>query len=338
MFASPKTVTRPHVSHVLRSNQFDKQFLEYLFILTDAIRRFDKSREGLNYLGSLLTHKRVMLYFTQPSTRTFLSFQSACHIVGTKTSEIRDSQVSSEKKGESIEDSLRTFSSYVDLIIMRSPVAGLCDRIASLLDETNRPVPVINAGSGPDEHPTQALLDMYTLHRSFYKLGGIKNKTICMVGDLKRGRTVRSLSQLLKHYENINIIFCSPKEFQIEDDLRCQLKDSSNINFIETDQFLPSIRQADAVYMTRIQDEYDLNNESKSVDTSNFHLKFEHLPLLKSDCVILHPMPRRNELDVMIDKDPRARYWRQERNGMWIRVALITMIFGVDEKILLPEL
>jgi aspartate carbamoyltransferase catalytic subunit len=278
-----------------------------------------------------------MLYFTQPSTRTFLSFQTACQIVGMGTNEIRDSSTSSERKGESIEDSLRTFSSYVDVIIMRTPEPGLCDRIANLLNETERPIPIVNAGSGPDEHPTQALLDIYTLNRSFVKHGGIDGKTIMMVGDLKRGRTIRSLSGLLSNYRDVKILFVSPPEFRISDDLRQKLKQKGQ-KFEETDQFEDALRVADAVYMTRVQDEYDTDGESKKVDYRRFHLKAEHLPLMKTTSVIMHPLPRRQELDVAIDNDPRAKYWRQERNGMWTRVALLTKIFGVDRKIVLPEL
>lgn len=323
--------------HILSSAQFDRPFLDYMCLLTDTIRRFDKSKEGLLYLKGLLAHKRSMLYFTQPSTRTFLSFQSACQILGMSPSEIRDSSTSSERKGESIEDSLRTFSSYVDMIVMRTPVAGLCDRIAAILDETDRPVPIINAGSGPDEHPTQALLDIYTLNRSFVRDGGIDGKTITMVGDLKRGRTIRSLSGLLGNYKDARIIFVSPPEFRIADDLRQKLI-RQGINFQETDQMLDALRITDAVYMTRVQDEYDQEGESKKVDNRRFHLKHEHLKLMKESAVIMHPLPRRDELDVAIDSDPRAKYWRQERNGMWTRVALLTKIFGVDTKIVLPEL
>ena len=187
--------------------------------------------------------------------------------------------VSSEKKGESIEDSLRTFSSYVDLIVMRSPVRGLCDRIASLLDETHRSVPIINAGSGPDEHPTQALLDLYTLYRSFKNSDGLRKKTICMVGDLKRGRTVRSLSQLLSFYEDTHLIFCSPKPFQIEDDLRQLLLKSKNITFEETENFQDSIGRSDSIYMTRVQDEYD-DKSLEGVSISDYYLTVEHLKYL----------------------------------------------------------
>ncbi|RAI03406.1 aspartate carbamoyltransferase [Acuticoccus sediminis] len=323
--------------HVLTSSQFDRRFLNYLCQLTNTIRRFDKSREGLAYLGSLLSHKRAMLYFTQPSTRTFLSFHSACHILGITASEIRDSATSSERKGESVEDSLRTFSSYVDLIIMRSPIPGLCDRTAQLLDATPRPVPIINAGSGPDEHPTQALLDIYTLTRSLRMRGGIDGKTICMVGDLRRGRTVRSLARLLANYEGVRIIFSSPPAFRIAQDLRTDLA-AAGVAFEETDAFLPAIAEADAVYMTRIQDEYDVGDESGALDYSKYHLRAEHLPSLRDDCVIMHPLPRRDELDPEIDHDPRAKYWRQERNGMWVRAAVLTMLFGVDDRIQLPEL
>ena len=213
----------------------------------------------------------------------------------------------------------------------------MCDRIAACLAETDRPIPVVNAGSGPDEHPTQALLDIYTLNRSFIRNGGIDGKTITLVGDLKRGRTVRSLSALLTNYKDVNIQFVSPDAFRIEDDLRTKLT-NSGISFTETDHLEDALKTSDAVYMTRVQDEYDTAGESKGVDTSKFHLKYEHLDLLSDSSIIMHPLPRRNELDPRIDNDPRAKYWRQERNGMWTRVALLTKLLGVDTKILLPEL
>ena len=322
--------------HILSASQFNRAFLDYMYELINQIRKFDKTKDGLMYLQSLLPHRRAMLYFTQPSTRTFMSFQAACTILGIKPSEIRDTATSSERKGESIDDSLRTFASYVDLIVMRAPVAGLSDRIATLLDTTPRPVPIINAGSGPDEHPTQALLDIYTLQRSFKSAAGIEGKTICMVGDLKRGRTIRSLSRLLANYPGTRLIFCSPPEFKIADDLRQFLR-GRDISFEETTNFTAAIEAADAIYMTRVQDEYDQAGASK-VDTRAYCLKQEHLPLLRRDSVIMHPLPRRDELDPAIDQDPRAKYWRQERNGMWTRVALITILMGVDSHIVLPTL
>lgn len=320
--------------HVLNSGQFEKADLEYIFALSEKIRLYNDSTEGLMYLRSLLPHKRAMLFFSQPSTRTFLSFQAACHILGIQTSDIRDPNTSSEKKGETIEDSLRTFASYVDIIIMRSAVAGLCEKIALALQDTKSNVPIINAGSGPDEHPTQALLDLYTLTRGFKLNGGLQNKTICMVGDLKRGRTVRSLSLLLRHFADIKIIFCSPHEFKIGDDICAKLDQHPNVSYTHTTNFLDSISSADAIYMTRIQDEYDTAQSSlSSIDVSSYYLKHEHLNILKPTCKILHPMPRRLELDPLIDQDPRAQYWQQQRNGMWLRTSLIAILLGADKAI-----
>ena len=324
------------LKHILRASQFSRQDLEFVYRLTNRIRQFDKHKEGLLYLRGLLNEKRAMLYFTQASTRTFLSFQSACHILGLQTMEIRDSSTSSEIKGESIDDSIRTFSSYVDLIIMRSSVPGLCDRTAENLDQTPRAVPIINAGSGPDEHPTQAVLDMYTLMRSFKGADQIDGKTICFVGDLKRGRTVRSLAQMLCQFDGMKMLFVSPEELKMESDIIEKLQEHK-IDFTETDDFEGVIRQADAIYMTRIQDEYD-EGENSSSPPGLFSLTQKHLDVIRRDCVIMHPLPRRTELDKAIDSDPRAMYWRQERNGMWTRAALISIIFGVAEKVLLPNL
>ena len=327
-----------HLKHILRADQFTREDITFIYYLTNQIRRFDKHKEGLLYLKSLLNEKRAMLYFTQVSTRTFLSFQSACYILGMQPLEIRDPSISSEVKGESLDDSLRTFSSYVDLIIMRSAIPGLSEHTAHRLDQTARAIPVINAGSGPDEHPTQAILDMYTLMRSFKGPDQVDGKKICFVGDLRRGRTVRSLTQLLCQFDGIEIFFVSPKELKIEEDLRKKLRENQ-INFAETDDFEGVIRQADVIYMTRIQDEYDKSDSDKtSSSLPPFALTKDHLNVIKKDCVIMHPFPRRSELDTAFDNDPRAMYWRQERNGMWTRAALIATIFGVADKVLLPHL
>jgi aspartate carbamoyltransferase catalytic subunit len=318
---------------VLFSQQFTRAFLDSLYEVTNRIRRIAKNREGIQWLHTLHGHQRAMLYFVQPSTRTFLSFQNACHILGFHTSEIRSMETSSEIKGESPEDSIRTFSSYVDLIVMRHPLAGFAEKTAWLLNSySDRPVPVINAGSGKDQHPSQALLDVYTLQRSFEERGGIEGKVIAMVGDLKRGRTVRSLSYLLRNYPGVEILYAAPPEFQIGDDIKEYL-DHHGIRFAEYDSLDDVVGMADALYMTRIQDEHDEAGESKS-EYQGFCLSKDVLARMKPDAIIMHPLPRRGEIDVSVDKDPRAMYWRQERNGMWIRAALITMIFGTDEFLL----
>jgi aspartate carbamoyltransferase catalytic subunit len=318
------------------SQQLDRKILDHLYQLTCAMRKISKTKEGHLFLQSRLSHKRAILYFAQPSSRTFLSFESACHLLGIKTSDIRDLSLSSEIKGESRDDTIRTFSSYAHLIIMRHPESNMAERAAWLLNtHSNRPVPVLNGGSGHDQHPTQALLDIYTLERSLSKQGGLDGKTVIMCGDLKRGRTVRSLSYLMKNYNNVSLIFVAPPQFQMEEDL-LKFLDENRIPYqIEAESLRKVLPQADAIYMTRVQDEHDKSKgESSQVDLSNFKLKAEDMKLVKEHGVILHPFPRRDEIDVVIDRDPRAKYWRQERNGMWTRAALIAHIFGVDGEIL----
>ena len=257
-------------------------------------------------------------------------------MLGMKTSEIRNASVSSEVKGESDDDSLRTFSSYTDLIIVRHKGQDIAERAAWLLNtRTNRPVPVINGGSASDQHPTQAILDVYTLQRSFANQGGLDGKTILMCGDLKRGRTVRSLSYLMKNFEDIEIIYAAPQAFQMKEDV-CSFLERHKIPFhIETEALENVLSKADAIYMTRIQDEHDaIAGESDKTDSSMFKLSLSGMSKVRPNAVIMHPFPRRDEIDVAIDSDLRAMYWRQERNGMWTRAALIAYIFDVHDEIL----
>ena len=319
--------------HTLFAQQFDRKILDRLCRLATEIRTIAKTRNGMCFLQSLLSHKRAMLYFSQPSSRTFLSFQSACQILGVKTGEVRDTSTSSEFKGESHEDSIRTFSSYFDFIIMRTLEKGLAEHMAWTLSNSERPVPIINAGSGKDQHPTQALLDIYTLQRSFERRGGLRDRSVMFVGDLARGRTVRSLSTLLLNYENIEQIFVAPDPLQIGQDILDMLtargvKWTVSSNMAD---FLPSV---DAIYMTRIQDEWDSKKgESDCIDTSAFKISPEEMRLCKPDAILMHPLPRRDEISIEVDRDPRAMYWRQMRNGMWIRAALIASTFDCASRI-----
>lgn len=316
--------------HVVDTKPFDRQTLEALCELSTSVRTVAKVPAGAVGLQALLADKRAMLYFTQASTRTFLSFNNACHILGIRTSEIRDSSTSSEIKGESVEDSLRTFSSYVDIIIMRTWQKGLAGRAAELMNAIPRPLPIINAGSGPDQHPTQALLDIYTLERSFAERGGIDGKVIGMMGDLKRGRTVRSLSYLMKNYEDVKLVFIAPPAFEMEPDIKAYL-DEQGIAFRETGNLEQVLPELDALYVTRIQAEYDTSGESAEIDLSDFSITPKELPRLRDDAIIMHPLPRGPELHPDVDQDPRAMYWRQERNGMWMRVALLISVLGATE-------
>jgi aspartate carbamoyltransferase catalytic subunit len=318
------------------SQQLDRQILDDIYRITNQLRFVAKSKTGSIFLQSVLCHKRAMLYFTQPSSRTYLSFENACHILGIKTTEIRDPRVSSEVKGESFDDSLRTFSSYTDLIIMRDARPNTAERAAWLLNTfTNRPLPVINGGSGSDQHPTQAVLDVYTLQKSFERQGGLDGKTILMCGDLRRGRTVRSLSYLMKNFEDIKIVYAAPEAFQMKQDV-CVFLERQGIPYIKESERLERVlHEADAIYMTRIQDEHDeFAGQSNKTDISKFKLGISDMPKVKANAIIMHPFPRRDEVDVAIDPDPRAMYWRQERNGMWTRAALIAYIFNVHKEIL----
>ncbi len=337
-YGKPTNEKLEHFKHnrrifdVIYAQQFDRDFLDYLCNLADMTRLLAKTKVGQSKLRHLLPHKRAMLYFVQPSTRTFLSFQNACHILGLTNSEIRGTSTSSEVKGESQEDTIRTFASYVDLIISRHPEAGFAEKTAWVLNQTERPVPVLNGGSGPDQHPTQALLDIYTLEREFRTIGGLDGKKIAMVGDLKRGRTVRSLSYLMKNYEDVELYYVAPKIFKMRDDIK-EFLNRHNILFHETKDFESVMPVVDAIYMTRIQNEYSEKPASEAETFPEFHLKQEHLSRIQTHCAILHPLPRRYEIDIRIDKDPRAAYWRQERCGMWIRAALIAYVFRVDNEI-----
>ncbi len=313
--------------HVINAKPFHRSVLDELCSLTNRARTVARTRHGAQFLKELLPHKRAMLYFTQPSTRTFLSFANACEILGMATNEIRNPSTSSEVKGETFADSIRTFSSYVDVIIMRTPEQGSAGAAAELMDSIPRRVPIINAGSGKDQHPTQALLDIYTLERSFNERGGIDGKVIGMMGDLKRGRTVRSLTYLMKHYEDVRLVFIAPDKFQMDDDIKDHLNEHK-IPFVETTNMHKVLPELDALYVTRMQFEHDKHGESASFDMGDFTVGPQEANRLKPDAVIMHPLPRGTEIHAEVDRNHRAMYWRQERNGMWMRSALLIKIFG----------
>src|SRR5262245_1686025 len=318
--------------HVIDPRVFERPLLDELCSLANHAPLLAKSEPGARALRDLLPTRRAMLYFTQPSTRTFLSFNNACHILGMRTSEIRDPSTSSEVKGESFEDSIRTFSSYVDVIVMRTKEAGRAEQAAKLMNGIPRPVPIINAGSGSDQHPSQALLDIYTLQRSFENRGGIDGKVIGMMGDLKRGRTVRSLCYLMKNYVGVRLVFIAPEQFAMEPDVKAHL-DEHRIPYCETTRLAEVLPSLDAIYVTRMQTEWDVAGESSNVELSQFSIGAAELSALRPGAIVMHPLPRGQEIDPAIDQDPRAMYWRQERNGMWMRVAVLIKIFGAEDRI-----
>ena len=320
------------LQNVMLSHQFSISLMEELFDIADHVKEMTRKPNGIEFLKSLLCHKKAMLYFTQPSTRTFLSFLTACQMVGMDTGEVRDPSLSSEYKGESQEDGVRVFSSYFDMIIMRDPKPGFCEYMAYLLDNTGRSVPIMNGGSGKDQHPTQALLDLYTMHRSFQEYGGIRKKRYAFVGDLLRGRAVRSSVMLLSQYKEVEMDFIAPSSFQIATDLEEYLL-SQCVKINKTDNLESVISKIDCIYMTRIQDEYDLSGESNLIDYSQYSLTQDNVNRMKKDSIILHPLPRRHEISPEVDADPRAMYWRQLRNGVYIRAALLLYVFNVAHRL-----
>ncbi len=322
----------PDLFHVIDPRTFERSLLNELCELATRVRRIAKYPAGALYLKRMLPTQQAMLYFTQPSTRTFLSFNSACHILGMSTNEIRDPSTSSEVKGETFEDSIRTFSSYVDVIIMRTREPGRAALAAKLMNSIPRPIPVINAGSGSDQHPTQALLDIYTLDRSFEARGGIDGKVIGMMGDLKRGRTVRSLCYLMHNYADVKLVFIAPRQFAMEGDVKNHLAEQG-IPFVETEELHAVLPDLDALYVTRMQSEWDVAGESRAVDLSRFSIGPAELQRMRPEAIVMHPLPRGPEIDRLVDADPRAMYWRQERNGMWMRVAVLLKIFKLAGRV-----
>jgi len=348
------------LKHVIFAQQFTLDLLNHLGRLADTIRELSQSKEGGSFLTSLLAHKRGMLYFTQTSTRTFLSFHAACQQLGLQCGEIRDPSLSSEFKGEHPLDSMRMFSSYFDLIIMRSKVPSLAECAAYMMNELDdfhqRNIPIVNGGSGADEHPTQALLDFYTIQRTFsFKARtdsssrtrfddlrrkypsltkGLDGKTYCFCGDVGRGRTVRSLTQLLALNKNVTMIFVTPQHEKLA--LPSEMRDdllSAGVKVEQSENLNDVISQVDLLYMTRIQHEHDSEQDKaffRDLDFSQFRLSNVMLDNMKEYAAILHPFPRNEEIPFDIDSDPRAMYFRQARNGIWSRSALIAYLFDVD--------
>jgi len=320
-----KTInTNLQSTNCITSNQYTLDNLLNLCKLTDNIKNIASTKEGLQYLKSLLPHKRAILYFKQASTRTFLSFQNACSILGISTSDVRDTSTSSEMKGETELDAIKTFSQYTDLIIMRHPDSEFIYEVSDCLNNLSNNTRLINAGSGSNEHPTQALLDFYTM----YKYGLLEGKKIAFVGDLFRSRAVRSLALLLNKVSGTKLYFIAPEKYQIKNDILQQL----NIDYELTDNIEKVLPEVDVVYMVRLQDEYKgFWNGEDFIDTKRYSINKNNINTLKENAIILHPLPRRNEISIEIDKNHRAKYWEQCQNGMWVRVALIADMFGIDK-------
>ena len=267
--------------------------------------------------------KKLATLFFEPSTRTRLSFEAAMLDLGGKVLGFSDAQCSSSSKGESVADTIHVVSCYADIIAMRHPKEG-APRVASMHSE----VPVINAGDGGHNHPTQTLTDLLTISR---ELGRLNDFTIGFCGDLKFGRTVHSLISALSRYPGIKIVLISPEELELPDYIQRDVIDKNGLESYKTTDLLEVMPQLDVLYMTRVQKERFFNEDDYLRLRDSYILTPDKLDTAKKDLKILHPLPRVNEISVKIDADPRACYFKQVRNGKFIRMALILKLLKEAE-------
>ncbi|MDO4176026.1 MAG: aspartate carbamoyltransferase [Bacillota bacterium] len=259
--------------------------------------------------------RKLATLFFEPSTRTRLSFEAAMYELGGNVLGFSEAQSSSAAKGESVADTIRTVGAYADIIAMRHPKEG-----APVVASVKSTVPVINAGDGGHNHPTQTLTDLLTISR---EKGRLNNMTVGLCGDLKFGRTVHSLITAMSRYENVKFVLISPEELKIPEYLKQEVLIKKGIDFVETRDLESAMPQLDILYMTRVQRERFFNEQDYLRLKDSYILTPDKLDNAKADLAILHPLPRVNEISVAVDDDPRARYFEQVRNGKFIRMALI---------------
>lgn len=300
--------------HILSVDQFDRAYLLNLFRDATRIRQLPRTAQRNRLPGQILA-----TVFYEPSTRTRLSFETAMARLGGAVLTVENAnESSSATKGESIEDTARMLQAYADAVVMRHPETGMPERASRVVS-----IPVINAGDGASEHPTQALLDLYTIQN---ELGQIDDLHIAIVGDLKYGRAPRSLAMLLRQTRGTRITFLAPPTVPVGDDIK-QLLTEAGVSFQEASSF-EAISDADVVYQTRIQRERFADQASYEESLGYYAIDRSVLDRLKPQAIILHPLPRVDEIDPAIDSDPRAAYFRQAENGVYIRMALLDQLLG----------
>ncbi|TJX15381.1 aspartate carbamoyltransferase [Tissierella creatinini] len=259
--------------------------------------------------------------FYEPSTRTRLSFEAAMLRLGGKVVGFSEPGSSSVQKGESLNDTLRTVGAYTDIIVMRHPKEGAPKLGADLC-----PVPLINAGDGGHQHPTQTLTDLYTILES---KGSLDNLVLGFCGDLQFGRTVHSLIKAMSRYKNVKFVLISPVELEVPEYIKTEILDKNEVEYIEVERLEDVIDTLDILYMTRVQKERFFNEVDYIRLKDSYILDLKKLEKAKKDLAILHPLPRVNEIKVEVDSDPRAKYFKQVKNGMFVRMALIAKLLGV---------
>ena len=299
--------------HVVAVSQFSRNDLEQIFTHADEMRVLPRSEQRLS--GRILA-----TIFYEPSTRTRLSFESAMlRLGGGVISTENAREFSSAIKGETVEDTVRIVESYADAIVIRHYEQGAASRAAKV-----SAVPILNAGDGPGEHPTQALLDLYTIRHELGRIDGLK---VALVGDLKYGRTARSLALLLRETTGAELIFVSPQSTPMGDDIREAL-DSAGVRYRDESNLDAALAEVDVVYQTRIQKErFDSPADYESARGS-YVIDSASLDLMHPDAILLHPLPRVDEIATDVDADPRAAYFRQAKNGVFVRMALLDLVLN----------
>jgi aspartate carbamoyltransferase len=299
---------------ILHGNQFSKKDIEAIIKIASNFENDLKKKDSL----ALLKGKILATLFYEPSTRTRLSFEAAMQRLGGGVISMGSVESSSVAKGETLTDTVQTVSQYADVIVIRHPRTGSAREAADAV-----PIPVINAGDGTGQHPTQALLDIYTIKK---ELGSLKNLTISMIGDLKNGRTVHALAELLSLFKT-RLYFVSPQTLRMPEEITSGLKEKG-VEIVETGDMLEAANKSNIIYMTRIQKERfgDLSEYERVKGSYIINRAF--LDRVKRKVVILHPLPRVDEISPEVDTYPGAAYFRQVRNGVFVRMALLAMVLG----------
>jgi len=297
------------LQHVIESQQFSRSILEDLFARADEIKR-----EPHHFIGRLAGQVMAALFY-EPSTRTRLSFEAAMLRLGGETMGTDNArEFSSAAKGETLEDTIQIVGGYADVIVLRHNEEGAAKRAAAVAS-----VPIINAGDGPGQHPTQALLDLYTVRNELGRIDGVR---VAMVGDLANGRTVRSLTYLLSKFKDIKVWFVAPPQVAMREDLKAHL-DEHHVPWIETEDLNAVLPEADVVYMTRIQKERFTDPQAYNAVKGAYRIDKDAMALMRKYAILMHPLPRVDEISPEVDADPRSAYFRQARNGLHVRMALL---------------
>ena len=300
------------LEHVVQSQQFDKEFLLDLFKFADFMK------ENEYYVSSLLKGKTIAMLFYEPSTRTRFSFETAATRLGaSKITTENAKEFSSASKGETLQDTIKVMGGYVDFIVIRHFQDDAADIAATVSTK-----PIINAGSGRAQHPTQALLDLYTIYN---EVGRLDNLNVGVVGDLLRGRTVESLVYLLSKFDSNQFSFISPSNSKVKPGIKEHLEEH-DVKYCESDDMDKYLPDVGVLYMTRIQKERFDDVKEYEKAKGNYILDIDKVSQMKKDAIIMHPLPRVDEIHTSVDLDPRAKYFQQANNGLYVRMALLAML------------